>query len=219
MKRIKNSIIGLVVMTSVVGPLAFDNAIAAEDGSKLNYAQIKMGAFKPTSGFDNAGYDTGFDGSIAYGRYLTKHLILEGAIDGSLSRNKLSSANNTIGDYSQKNDIGVTAFLLTLKEEYSIGHFNLYGGGGIGAYYANLYSKVDTNRFGTFNKDESDTVFGAHLVAGANYDITQNWFLGLEGTYRWTGKVKINGSAATVPVTYNDDLNGYTIAASVGYRF
>jgi opacity protein-like surface antigen len=220
MKLKEKGIIGLLVMANMIGFGAIGNACATEAGKKSNYVQYKAGMIQPTSGFDDAGYDTGFNDSLSYGRYLTNHLILEGTIDGSITKYNHNGTNNTAGNYTQKNNIDVTAFLLSLKEEYSIGHINLYGGAGIGAYIAHLYSKIDSDRFGTFKMDEySDAVFGAHLLAGANYDITESWYLGIEGMYRWTGKAKIETAAISVPVAYNDNLNGFTLGASLGFRF
>ena len=217
MKSEKKAVVGLLVAANMIGSVAIGNAVAAE--KKSNYVQAKVGLLQPTSGLDDAGFDTGLNGAITYGRYLTNHLVLEGTIDGSAANNDFDGYNSFTGHYTQKDDIGITAFLLTLKGEFSVGHVNLYGGGGIGAYVVTLNTEIESNRFGDYEKDDSDTVFGVHLLAGANYDITEDWFVGIEGTYRWTGKAKIEENIIGVPVSYNDDVNGFSIAASVGYRF
>lgn len=213
----KKAIVGLLVAANMIGSVAIGNAVAAE--KKSNYVQAKAGFIQPTSGFDDAGFDTGFNGAISYGHYLTNHLILEGTIDGSAAHNDFDGYNTFTGNYTQKNDIGIFAFLLTLKGEFAVGPVNLYGGGGIGAYVVTLNTKVESDRFGDYEKDDTDTVFGAHLLVGANYDITNDWFIGLEGTYRWTGSAKIEQNVIGVPVVYNDDVNGFSLAASVGFRF
>ena len=215
----KSALFGLLVMANVMGVVTIDNVAAAEAGKKSNYAQIKLGMMQPTSGFNDAGYDTGIATSIAYGRYLSNHLILEGAIDVSAANNDMKGATAITGNYSQENNLGVTALLLTMKEEFSFGRLNIYGGGGIGAYIVNLSSEIETNRMGTYKMDDSDGVFGAHLVVGANYDITESIFMGIEGTCRWTGKASIDKTAVGVPVAYNDNVNGYSIAANLGFRF
>jgi opacity protein-like surface antigen len=219
MKLKKNALIGMLVTANMIGSIVMTNAAIADTEKKSNYVQTKVGVMQPTSGFNDAGYDTGIIGSISYGRYLTDHLILEGTVDASAANTDLDGSNSVIGRYSQKNDIGVTAFLLTVKGETAVDQVNLYGGGGIGAYVVSLYSKIDSDRFGTVKMDDSDTVFGAHLLVGANYNITENWFLGLEGMYRWTGKAKIEKNVVDVPVAYNDNIDGYTVAASFGFRF
>jgi opacity protein-like surface antigen len=211
-------VVGLLIGANIAGFLSNGNALAAEE-KKSNYVQAKMGVMQPTSGFDDAGFDTGFNGAISYGRYLTNHLILEGTIDGSASHNDVDGYNSFTGNYRQKDDMGIFAFLVTLKGEFAAGPVNLYGGGGIGAYVVTLNSKVESNWLGDHEKDDSDTVFGGHLVVGANYDITENWFFGIEGTYRWAGNAKIEQNIVGVPVAYNDNLNGYTIDACVGFRF
>jgi len=62
-------------------------------------------------------------------------------------------------------------------------------------------------------------VLGAHIVVGASYDLSERFFIGIEGLYRWTEKVKIEKTAVSVPVTYSKNLDGYTVAATLGFRF
>jgi opacity protein-like surface antigen len=219
MKQEKRFIIGLLTVANITGFVALGTTAAAEPAQKLNYAQVKVGVLQPTSGFNDAGYDTGFMGAISYGRYLSRNLILEGAIDSSAANSDTWGRNDSIGTYHLKNDLWITSFLLTLKGEVPVGPVNLYGGGGVGVYVVSLSSKVESDGSGDLKIDDSDTVFGAHLVAGANYDITKDFFVGVEGTYRWTGEADIQERAVDIPVVYKDNLDGFTVAATFGYRF
>ncbi len=209
-----------VLLTSTLtGIIVAGYAVTAQGEEYANYIQLKAGIMQPTSGYDDAGYDTGFGDAISFGRYLTDYLILEGTMDGSVSTSESNGSTTTTGNYTQKNEMAVLAMLLTLKAETSIGDLNLYGGGGIGAYFVNLDGKIESDRYGTFKNDDNDNLFGVHLVAGANYDITDWMYLGVEGTYRWTQSVDINKTAVSVPITYDDNLNDFTLSAALGFRF
>lgn len=82
-----------------------------------------------------------------------------------------------------------------------------------------MNSDITTPYLGEFDKDESDNVFGFHVVTGVNYNITSRFFLGLQGLYRWTEDIDINKSAETVPVIVEGDLNGYIVTLAAGFRF
>jgi opacity protein-like surface antigen len=82
-----------------------------------------------------------------------------------------------------------------------------------------LDSDIDTSTHGDFSVDDDDSVFGAHVVAGANYDITDRFFIGLEGMYRWTDDFDISETVALIPVEYNGDLSGFSVTINAGFRF
>ncbi len=204
-------VVGLVVCANI--------AFADEPIKRKNYGQAKLGAFIPTGDMDDTGYDTGFNTGVAYGRYLTDYIKLEGGVDFITAKLDISGANLTIGSYSQDDLLSVGALLVTLKGEYPLGPVDLVAGAGVGLYGASLTSEVDSNRYGIFDGDDYDTVMGAHLTLGANYNITERFYLGLEGSYRWTGDVDMRDMAGSVPVEYKGDLSGYTVAVTGGFRF
>jgi opacity protein-like surface antigen len=98
--------------------------------------------------------------------------------------------------------------IITLKGKYAVGHLAVFAGIGGGVYAVTLSSEIESSRLGDFDSDDSDGVFGAHVTAGATYNINERFFLGLEGSYRWTGDVDIRESVASVPVEYSGDLSG-----------
>ncbi len=206
-------------MAYMAGLVNADYSHASDTKEKANYLQGQLGVFQPTNTFDDSGYDTGFSGSFAYGRYLTPYLKLEGMVDLSANDKELQGSNTIAGNYSQDNYLSSTGLLVTLKGEYPVGPVDLFGGAGIGAYGVFLTSETNTERLGSFDKDEFDTVFGAHISLGANFNITERFYVGIEGRYRWTGDVKFNETVAGVPMEYKGDLNGYTVAFSAGFRF
>ena len=108
---------------------------------------------------------------------------------------------------------------MTLKGELPVGAASIFGGIGGGVYTVTLDSDIETSRLGDFSTDDDDTVLGAHVVAGANYDITDRFFAGVEGMYRWTDDVDIHETVATIPVEYSGDLSGFSVTFNGGFRF
>ena len=219
MKKKQMWVLGLCAAATLGGMAAIGNAVAAEPARKSNYIRAKAGVMQPASGFDQACYDAGPDVGFAYGRYLGEHCLLEGAIESFGAEKEAKGTTLTTGSYTQENDIGVTALLLTLKGEYPAGPVNLSGGAGIGVYEVGLNSTIKSEKVGEYKADDNETVLGAHLTVGASYDLSQSFFVGIEGLYRWTEKVKIEKTAVSVPVSYKDNLDGYTVAATFGFRF
>jgi opacity protein-like surface antigen len=193
----------------------------ADDGVwRANYAQVKLGAFQPTGDLDDADFDAGPLASVAYGRYLTRYLSVETSIEGFGTQNDDIRGTNTIaGSYELENTLAASAFLVTLKGEYPVGPVSFFGGIGGGFYVVTLDSDIDTSMIGDFSIDDDDSVFGAHVVAGANYDITDRFYIGLEGMYRWTDDVDLSETVALIPVEYSGDLSGFSVTVNAGFRF
>ena len=200
--------------------LCADKALAAEEaGSWKNFGQIKLGMLAPSSSMDDAEYDPGVVFSATYGRYLTSFLVIEGTVEMAASESEYHLYNSNAGHYKQENVLSSGAGLLTLKGVAATGPVNLYGGGGVGLYGVTLDSEIDSEYFGELDKDESDSVFGVHAVAGLICNATDRLFFGAEFMYRWTDDVDIRETVATVPVDYTGDLSGYQITMTAGFRF
>lgn len=161
-----------------------------------NYLSIRSGIYSFSGGLRDATFATGFDGEVAYGRYLHPNLILEIAAgyfhDG---------VNKSYG-----NDIRGESVLLTAKAVYPFHPVELYAGGGAGVYFTKFHGMVN----GIF-EDKRDTVFGGHIVAGVQYALSSRFFLGLEGKYIFTEKADF--------VAFKPRLDGYTVTGSLGFRF
>lgn len=217
----KKKMVALIAATTVVIAFSASSGFSNEIEKPANYIAGGLGVFIPTSDLEDAGYDPGFNGSVAYGRYLTPHLILEGMVDFFGTTAESSGVDPSVGSYSRDDYIGTTGLLVTLKGEYPIGPVDLFGGAGVGFYGAFLSSEIDSDHLGTFTKkeDDFDSTFGAHVSLGGNYNITQILYVGLEGRYRWTGDVKMKETLGGIPVEHSGDLNGYSVAATFGFRF
>jgi opacity protein-like surface antigen len=212
-------LIGMVAAVNVLSIFAAGNVMAEVADKRPNYGQAKLGVFQPTGDLDDAGFDTGGEFGGTYGRYLTPFLVAEASFDIFATENDFRSSNDLAGSYKQEDTIAAAAFLVTIKGEVPIGPVSLFGGIGGGVYSVSLDSEIDSSRLGDFDADDSDTVLGAHLVAGVNYDITDRFFVGMEGMYRWTDDVDLSETVATVPIEYSGDLSGFSITATGGFRF
>jgi opacity protein-like surface antigen len=220
MKSGRKHLLGMVVAVNVLSVIVAGNVMADDGVWRANYAQVKLGAFQPTGDLDDADFDAGPLASVAYGRYLTRYLSVETSIEGFGTQNDDIRGTNTIaGSYELENTLAASAFLVTLKGEYPVGPVSFFGGIGGGFYVVTLDSDIDTSMIGDFSIDDDDSVFGAHVVAGANYDITDRFFIGLEGMYRWTDDVDLSETVALIPIEYSGDLSGFSVTVNAGFRF
>ncbi len=211
-------VVAVLAFFGMIG-LSLHDAAAAVNDRRDNYVKLKVGAFLPTGDMDDYDYDTGFDAALAYGRYLNDYLIIETSLDFFISESETRGKRKSGGFYDQDNYLSVGALLVTLIGEFPAGPLDLYCGGGVGLYTATLYSDTNIERLGSFDTDESDVVFGGQLVLGANYNINDHFFAGVEGFYRITDDLDISEYVADVPVQYNGDLSGFSIFGTFGFRF
>ena len=216
-KCTRQLISGLAATHLIALTMAGTGMAATEDWK--NYGQGRFGMLQPAGDFDEADYDTGAAFAATYGRYLTPNLIVEGSFEFATAEQESTGITASAGHYDRENLLSSGACLITLKAEQDLGPVRLFGGGGVGAYAVTLESDIETTRLGDFDRDDSDTVFGAHVVAGAAFDVTDRFFIGIEGLYRWTDEVDIDETVAEIPVAYNGDLSGYQLSLSAGFRF
>ncbi len=177
------------ILSSLIPVLAH-----AED--KNNYFAVKSGIYAFRSDLREANIDVGFDGEVVYGRYLVRNLVIEAGTgyfhDG---------VNKGFG-----NCIKGAPITLTAKGIYPVGDFELFLGAGLGVYFARFQGMANGRI-----ADAGDTLFGGHLVAGTNLNVSRRFFVGIEGKYIGTNRGDFDALTAT--------LNGYTFTASLGFRF
>jgi opacity protein-like surface antigen len=191
----------------------------AESDTYHNYGQIRLGLNAFSGDMEDADYDTDINLGVAYGRYLAPHLVLEAALDVFGADKEIHGSTPTAGNYKREDALAVMALLATIKGELPAGPLTFFAGGGVGGYFLALNSEIDTAYLGDLDKDDNDTVIGVHVVAGVDYNITQRFFAGLQGLYRWTDDIDINASTGTVPVCLEGDLDGYSVMLTGGFRF
>jgi hypothetical protein len=108
---------------------------------------------------------------------------------------------------------------LTAKGIYPINNIEIYGGAGIGIYI--WKADFDASQAGAVSDSDDDdgAEFGFHVMAGVNFNISDNLFLGIEAKHIWTGEVTAEFELAGSDLEEETDLNGFTITGLIGFRF
>lgn len=198
--------------------LLFPNEVLAKGSA--NYMNAKLGYFSPADDLDDAGFDGGFTGEIAFGRRLCKYSAIElgiGYYETGLSETE--AGYPAMGYMKEKSDITVVPITLTLKALYTFRGVAFYGGIGGGLYFADLDTKIDFAQITEVSMSDGNTVTGAHLVIGFDYSLGDRFFLGVEGKRIWTDDAKFEVDFLGIPLTRKSDLNGASISAVAGFRF
>jgi outer membrane protein W len=187
----------------------------AAEAQTSNYAVFKAGAYFPNSG-DLSGFNTGFNGEVAFGHYFNKNLAGELGL-GYFQSSGSGSSSGSGYNASANGDIYAVPFTIALKAIYPMDKWEFYAIGGVGAYFCT--AKVDgsiTRGIFTFIGSDShtDISLGGFLGAGANVNIDKNWFVGLESRYLWT-KPQFTFVGQNIDVSFD----GWTFTGNLGFRF
>ena len=134
--------------------------------------------------------------------------------DGSFNRFKTG-----LGLVSEENDLSVIPITVTARFVLPSETWEAFGGVGFGFYLTDFKSAVSRSNLGSFTLSGDDTAFGAHFVAGVNYNFSKRWYIGFEGKYIFTTNVKFEGTVSGTPVVAEGDLDGMLTTVFVGYRF
>lgn len=122
--------------------------------------------------------------------------------------------------------ITLDALMLNLIGRYPEGRWHPYIGAGAG--YANVQiDAMQSSPAGAFfNSDGSKAVFAYQLLAGVDFDITSNWFVGLGYKYFAANKVSYNVLTVSPndpgdnhPGSVDAEYKSSIITLTVGYLF
>jgi len=176
---------------------------AAEAKKPANYLSFRFGQFAPMGDLDDEGYEPGGHGQLIFGHYFTSFFALEG---GALISHFHGSDEPPYSSIYIDRPSTLGGWVLTPKLVYPTGRFSLYAGAGIGYYHADFEFYLQGPPGGYY--ELKDNLWGYHVLAGADYDITRSWYLGLEFKY------------LSVP-DFKDafDIEGRTISLNIGLRF
>ena len=192
---------GLFILVIGVTP------ILGADANPNNYVVGKIGFYTPTSS-DLSGYDTGFNTEVAFGHYFTPNFALEGAIGYYQTKGDVIVVDQGFL-YPADEKIEIMPVTLSLRVSIPITRLELYGIGGIGAYY--IYDRIELkyDRYHDYISDDK-TALGFHLGGGLNFNISRRFFVGVEVKYVWLN--------ATL---YGQDVNlgGVRGTGNFGFRF
>ena len=206
-------------------------------GEKKTYVTFKAGVYGPTGDLDDADYDTGLNGEVAFGHYIIPNLAFEAGIGhfSTEAEYPISYSDPTLVLRGEKKDeVTCIPLTITLKAVLPADRFELYLGGGFGLYFAELEGNVSATAVVdgvphgiTASFEDSDTPIGVHIIGGFTVDIYKSFFMGVEGKHIWTQEGKAQGAArlgvdeisGLIPLKIESNLNGYTVTGLIGFRF
>lgn len=196
MNRLRFTVKMMLFLPAILLALSDARPAVAEDTGIRQYVSLKLGAYLPQHD-DTEDFDTGFNGEIYYGRYFRKNYASELGV----------------GFFKSEGGVTLDVFDIayTIKGVYPVGRLELFVGPGFGLYFAKLdFTDAPGVETGW------NTAIGLHVLAGLNYNIRADWFLGLEGKYffaRTKDPIIPQGDAT------GTHLDGIVASAVLGWRF
>jgi outer membrane protein W len=176
--------------------------ISATGQEKRDYIIGKGGVYSPTGGLDDLNFGEGFNGEVAWGHYFSPNFALEvGA------------------GFFKSDDVRVVPLMATGKAIYPTGNWELFAEVGMGAYFANFKGTFPYRDVGIIEINDESTVFGLNLGFGVNYNITEEFFLGIEGKYLVTTDADFSGTPQGGSAKLETNLDGVIVTAVIGFRF
>jgi len=197
--------LALVIMAAlaVCAPLQ----ASAEIGKSL-YVVAKAGAGFPSD------FDTDFVGELGIGWDFSPAGSTLLALELTVGYNSFSTDASLAGTpISIDNDAYPIG--LTLKTGRRVNKdFTYYGGAGLDIIPVSIDAS-GSSPGQTVSTSTSDTVFGAHLLVGATYDLTSNIFIGAEAKYLWSNTAKISYGWERLEL----DASCFSVMGMIGFRF
>lgn len=171
-----------------------------------DYFALKGGYYYPTEPIDLDEFsgadferENGFNGEIAVGHHYAPFFGMEFGI-GYLQTRRFPD----LGEGRTR--LEAIPLLLSGKLFLPIGPVEPYVEAGAGAYFTRL--EVEGAPGGDVVFREVD--WGPHVGAGLNVNLTDTFYVGLEGRYRWV-EPDFDGSEVR--------FDGYTATANIGFRY
>jgi hypothetical protein len=187
------------------------------------YFALKPGIYSPQSS-DLDGFDTGFNGEIAFGFRVNPSLAAEIGFGYFNTKGEERVGGATYG--GREFDLDVFPITFTLKVIFPYKRWEFFGLMGGGAYIVSQPYDYDDyhhdyHRHYDYEDDhvDYDAVLGGYLGAGIHYNITPRMFVGVEGKYLWTDKVKLDYGEFGAPLDINFRLDGILATGVFGFRF
>ena len=184
------------------------------------YFTFKPGIYSPEA----SGLDVGFNGELALGYRFNPNIAAEFGF-GYFNTSKDVRGVGATRTIEEECYYDIYPFTLTLKAIVPYKRWEFFGLGGGGIYIASGPYNYDDDYEDYDDYDpHTDTVWGGYLGGGVHYNITRNdvtprIFVGVEGKYLWTDKVKLNGETRGVPLDASFRLDGVIVNAVIGIRF
>jgi opacity protein-like surface antigen len=165
------------------------------------YLSANIGLFEPNDYQEGLWqYDSGWSGNIVIGSRLSPF----GAIEGGVGYYTVSAGSN---------DVSVVP--VTIGGRLIIPHpvFELYFGGGIGAYFASMSEPAFTPPFNYIGTDDSDTTIGGYFSIGLDMWINPKAAINIESRYQMADPSFTRNDG----ISFDVDVSGWEL--NVGFRF
>ncbi len=182
-----------------------------------NYYSVKGGMYEPTGDIEDLG--TGQNFEITFGHYFNPNFAFETTIGKFETDETFSGFDPFLGNWTEKDELSVIPITFSVKGVFPLETSEIYLGAGLGYYVADFDAKLDSSTIGNVSVSLKNTVFGFNLLVGSNVNISDKWFIGLEGKYIITADAKDTAVVFGVPITFEGNLNGYTLTGVIGFRF
>jgi opacity protein-like surface antigen len=201
---------GLILLFATVASFFIVNLPSAGAADLNNYVAAKIGIYSP-QGDALKDFDTGFNGELLFG-YRKNHFALE--LEAGYFETKgpgtIVASESPLVVIPGNVKISVIPIALNYKFVYPIKTFEPFIEVGAGVYMTD----VDLSG-GGLSFSDSYTFPGVHVGLGANLNITQKLFLGIEGRYLWVKEHQFVLGQIPVNVT----IDGVIATVNIGYRF
>jgi opacity protein-like surface antigen len=194
--------------------LNFLNPVYAFSQDYDDYFVFKIGTYDPTGDIDDVGLGSGSNWEVAWGNYSSENFSIEFGI-GNFETDGTFSTSPTV---TEKDDVQATQLSFILKGHIPVERGEFYGGGGIGWYFAKLDIDLD-GPGGSLEFSDTDDFYGFQIVAGFNFNITDEWFLGIEGKLLRTADFDFSDIDQGILLTGEFDFDGYILTGQIGFRF
>jgi len=165
------------------------------------YLFANFGLFEPNSYSDGlGGYSSDWSGNLAIGSRVSPF----GAIEGGVGYYTASAGSNE-----------VSVVPVTIGGRLIIPHpvFELYFGGGIGAYIASLTEPVQVSPL--LSTDDSNTTIGGYINFGLDWWLSPKIALNLDTRYQMADPTFTSKTG----VTYDVDVSGWELNLGVRLNF
>ena len=184
------------------------------------YIAFKPGIYSPQSSSLD-GFDTGFSGEAGLGYRFNPNIAAEIGIGYFHTEGKKTGGGATY--VGREFDINVFPVTFTLKAILPYNKWEFFGLGGAGLYIVSIPHDVDEYDHEHHHDHDGDYHYdsrlGGYLGAGINYNITSRMFLGVEGKYLWTDKVKVEYEESRAHREAEFRMDGIIATAVIGIRF
>jgi len=182
-----------------------------------NYVIGKLGVYFPISS-EMTGFGGGPNGEVSFGHYFNPYFA--GEIGIGYFRVDGESNGTILGGLlvTEKDKLTVYPVTVTGKGIIPFQKGELYGGVGLGVYFAELEAEIGNLGLGQESHTSRDTAFGTHILFGGNYNITPNIYIGGEMKYI-LARATFNATYFGFPLTGHTKMDGLITTVNLGYRF